>query len=219
MLRAMRNTTLNDLLGRSEQLHRQVWAALPDPYELADETDRNKVSLAAALIAEEQARACRLLISERMHTTAIAVDRVQFEALCRSLWTLYAASDDEVAVLAGDLTPESERLANKLPMAADMVKKLESSGAPEGVHALMAGYKDAMLKQLHSFLHAGIHPLKRHTTGYPEPLLRQIVANANGLLIATGATLAILAGSAESMRRMNQLQREFADCTPELVAP
>jgi hypothetical protein len=208
---------LSPLLARSKQLHAGLWAALPDPYQLAEETPRAKVSLVAALMAEEQARACRLLISEGMHTTAIAVNRVQFEALCRSLWTLYAASDEEVEVLAGDLTPESERLANKLPMAADMVKKLESSSAPDGVHALMAGYKDAMLKQLHSFLHAGIHPLKRHTAGYPEQLLRQIVANANGLLVATGATLAILAGSPESMRRMNEIQREFADCTPELL--
>lgn len=194
-----------------------MWAALPDPYQLAQETQRAKVSLVAVLIAEEQARACRLLISEGMHTTAIAVNRVQFEALCRALWTFYAASDEEVAILASDLTPESERLANKLPMAADMVKKLESSPAPDGVHALMAGYKEAMLKQLHSFLHAGIHPLKRHTAGYPEQLLRQVIANANGLLVATGATLAILAGSPESMRRMNEIQREFADCTPELV--
>jgi hypothetical protein len=214
----MTNDAMAALLTRSEQLHAEVWAGLPDPYQLFKVTDRNEVALAAALIAEEQARACRLLISERMHTTAIAVNRVQFEALCRSLWTLYAASDEDVAILAGELTPEAERLANKLPMAAYMVKKLESSGAPEGVHALMAGYKDAMLKQLHSFLHAGIHPLKRHTAGYPEPLLRQIVANANGLLIATGATLAILAGSPASMRRMNELQREFADCTPALVA-
>lgn len=215
----MTNSTLAALMARSGQLHAEVWGSLPDPFQLVEDTDRNKVSLAAALIAEEQARACRLLMSERMHTTAIAVNRVQFEALCRSLWTLYAASDEDVAVLAGDLTPDSEMLANKLPMAADMVKKLESSGAPQGVHVLMASYKDAMLKQLHSYLHAGIHPLKRHTAGYPEPLLRQIAANANGLLIATGATMAILAGSAESMRRMNQLQREFADCTPELVAP
>lgn len=215
----MTNRTLADLLVRSGHLHSEVWSGLPDPYHLAEETDRNRVSLVAALIAEEQARACRLLLSEDMHTTAIAVNRVQFEALCRSLWTLYAASDKDVAVLAGELTPESERLANKLPMAADMVKKLDSSAVPNGVHAIMAGYKEAMLKELHSFLHVGIHPLKRHTAGYPEPLLRQIAANANGLLIATGATLAILAGSRASMRRMNELQREFADCTPELVAP
>ncbi len=186
---------------------------------MAEDMPRNHVALVAALVADEQARACRLLMSKGMHTTAIVVNRVQFEALCRSLWTLYAASDDEVATLAGDLTPESEKRANKLPMAAEMVQKLEAAGAPPGAHAIIAGYKDVMLKQLHSYLHVGIHPLKRHTAGYPQQLLRQIVGNANGLLVATGATLSILAGSSQSMRRMNQLQREFADCLPELVEP
>jgi hypothetical protein len=206
------------LLDRSDELDAAVWGALPDPFVLPVETVRHKASLAAALIAVEQARACRLLLGAGFHTTAIAVNRIQFEALCRSMWLLYAASEAEVAVLVAEPTAANAKKASNVPMAAEMITSLRGK-APHAAHVMLLGYKQAMLKPLHSFLHVGQQPLTRHLAGYPESLLTQILANANGLLLATGAILAILCGSQAAMTRMNGLQREFADCTPLLVAP
>lgn len=151
-----------------------------------------------------------------MATTAIGVARMQFEALCRAMWLLYAALDAEVAVATALLTPEAEKEAKNLPVATKMVDALKGK-APPGVHEMMSSYRDAMLKGLHSFVHAGLHPLRRHVEGYPEPLLVQIVANCNGVFVMTGAFLAILAGSQPSMRAISGLQRTFADCLPDLL--
>ncbi|MGE4240696.1 DUF6988 family protein [Ramlibacter sp.] len=204
------------LLGRSGELDAAVWGELPDPYVPAMSSPRHDASLTATLMAVEHARAFRLLVAEGMFTTAIGVARMQFEALCRAMWLLYAATDKEVAAATAKLSKKAERRAGGLPMAAEMVAALEGK-APHGVHQMMLGYKQAMLKGLHSFVHAGLHPLQRHVEGYPEQLLAEIVRNINGLFVATGAFLAILAGSQPSMRAMNRLQVAFADCLPELV--
>lgn len=209
---------LKFVLRRSEELDAAVWRALPDPYVPAMSSSRHDASLTATLMAVEHARALRLLVSEGMFTTAIGIARMQFEALCRAMWLLYAASEEEVAIATAALSEQAEKEANSLPMAANMVAALEGK-APAGVHEMMSAYKDAMLKALHSFVHAGLHPLQRHVQGYPEKLLSQIVANCNGLYVATGAFLSILAGSQTSMRAMSGLQRTFADCLPELVPP
>lgn len=214
----MSSATIEGVLHRSDELDASVWGALPDPYSAAISSPRHDSSLTATLMAIEHARAFRLLVAKGMTTTAIGVARMQFEALCRAMWLLYAATDDEVKVATAALTLEAEKGAKSLPMAAKMVDALDGK-APPGMHAMMSSYKEAMLKGLHSFVHAGLHPLHRHVRGYPETLLLQVAVNCNGVLVMTGAFLSILAGSQSSMHRMNGLQRTFSDCLPELLAP
>jgi hypothetical protein len=208
---------LEHLIRRSGDLDAALWARLPDPYVPAMSLRRHQASLVATLMAVEHARASRLLIAEGMFTTGIGVARMQFEALARGMWLLYAATDEEVDVLTANLSVEAEKEANKLPMAAKMVDALDGR-TPPGLHETMSAYKGAMLKELHSFVHAGIHPLQRHVKGYPEKLVEQVIRNTNGLFVATAAFLAVLAGSQPSMQAIRQLQESFADCLPELVS-
>lgn len=211
-----RSTRLERLIRRSAELDVAAWAALPDPYVPAMSSGRHDASLTAALMAVEHARAFRMLSAEGMFTTGIGVARMQFEALARAMWLLYAATDEEVQVATAELSVDAEREANKLPMASKMVDAL-SGNSPSGMHEMMAAYKEAMLKGLHSFVHAGLHPLQRHVQGYPEKLVVQIVQNTNGIFVTTAAFLAVLAGSQSSMHAIRGLQLNFADCLPELV--
>lgn len=218
MLGGMSESKLEAALRRSDELDAALWSVFPDPYVPAVSSPRHDASLTAALMAVEHARATRLLISASMSTTAIGVQRMQFEALARSMWLLYAASEDEVGIATAPLTAKAAKKADDdLPMAAEMVKALKGK-TPPGADEMMAAYKAATLKPLHSFVHAGFHPLRRHVEGYPEALLLQIVGNCNGLLTMTGAMLAILAGNQAAMGSLSRLQAQFADCLPELLA-
>lgn len=217
MLGGMSETKLEAALRRSDELDAAVWRVFPDPYVPAASSPRHEASLTAALMAVEHARATRLLISESMATTGIGVQRTQFEALTRSMWLLYVASENEVCLATAPLTEKAARKADDLPMVAEMVNSLKGK-TPDGAYEMMIAYKTATLKPLHSFVHAGFHPLRRHVEGYPEVLLLQILGNCNALLTMTGAMLAILAGSQAAMGAINRLQVEFADCLPELLA-
>ncbi|MGV3569879.1 MAG: DUF6988 family protein [Ramlibacter sp.] len=213
----MGDQSLATLLARSDDLDAAVMAALSDPFIPSVSAPRHDAALVAALMAIEQARASRLLISEGMAATGIAITRLQFEAVCRSTWLLYAASEAEVTKVSANLTDAAAEDANKLPMAAKMIDELEGRAPPTALR-MLSNFRAANMKALHQFVHAGFHPLRRGAEGYPEPLLVGIVRNSNGLLVTTGAMLAVLTGSQPSMSRMARLQREWADCLPGVDA-
>lgn len=205
--------SLSTVLARSDELDSAVWAALPSPYVPAITSPRHDASFAAAMMAVEQGRACRLLFSRGMHTTGIAVTRMQFEALCRSMWLLYAATDEEIGLATAALTVDASKQANDLPMASKMIEALAGK-APHMAIQMLANFKSANLKPLHQFVHAGFHPLRRTMEGYPEALIVDVVFNSNGLLLTTGAMLAVLAGSQRAMGAVTHLQTIFSECLP-----
>jgi len=216
MLGGMAESKLQATLRRSDELDDAVLAALPNPYVQAVRNPRHDASLAASLMSLEHGRAIRLLISAEMITTGIGVQRIQFEALARSMWLLYAASADQIGAATAPMSPKAAKAGEKLPMAAEMVQALRGK-APPGAYEAMAGFKVATLKPLHSYAHAGFHPLKRHMEGYPETLVVQILWNSNALLTMACSMFAALAGSAAAMRAVNEARLAFADCLPVIT--
>ena len=93
---------------------------------------------------------------------------------------MLAASDVEVAKLDSDLNLESEQAATNMPPAQEMMDDIARSGPPEA-HSTLARFKDNSWKALTSYAHAGIHPLRRHTDGYPTGLVHGVLCNTNGL--------------------------------------
>ena len=58
-------------------------------------------------IAFEHAESAKILISAGNLTSATGLVRLQYEALVRAMWLLYAASDTAVSKLTSDLTQET----------------------------------------------------------------------------------------------------------------
>ena len=84
---------------------------------------RMGLSVTAASLSIEHARALRHLVLVGFVSAAVPLLRLQFEATTRSAWLLFAASDEDVALAAAPLTPESEKAASKLSMASDMISQ------------------------------------------------------------------------------------------------
>ncbi len=60
-------------------------------------------------VAFEHAESTKILIASGNFTSATGLVRLQFEALVRAMWLLYAASDASVSKLMCELTHESEK--------------------------------------------------------------------------------------------------------------
>lgn len=147
--------------------------------------------------------------------------RMQFEATTRSAWLLFAATDAEVAVSGAPLSAASEEAARKLPMASGMIKELgkASATAPAAAApaAMLGQFDKAQRSALNSFVHGGVHALRRHQDGYPVQMVRQLIECSNGLVTISAMMLAILTGDTLLMRRMNHVHVGFEDCiTPML---
>lgn len=210
--------TLEFVLLRSEELQERLLELLSEAD--FDDCPRSLACYSMGSVAIEHAASLRYLMTLTLPNSAAGLLRLQFEALTRAMWLLYAASDASVEKLAAPLSPESERAAKNLPSAREMIDDIGRcvpECAPAAAHLMLVRFKDMSWHAMNSFVHGGIHPLRRHAEGFPVDLATTIVRNSNGLLTMTGMALAVLTGDQRITESMSRIQPEFADCLPDLL--
>lgn len=183
-----------------------------------DDSERIMASRVMCSVAFEHAESAKMLISGGNLTSATGLVRLQYEALVRAMWLVYAASDAAVSKLTSELTQETADRANRLPMLSEMLEKLQGKAPQEPVNMLLE-FREYSWRPLSSFVHGGIHAIHRHSKGYPLPLLEQMVRVSNGVSVMVGMLLVILHGGGEQRGKVPKIQREFADCLPETKSP
>jgi hypothetical protein len=212
-------TNLKSLLERSSTLDATLAQLLgAEAYEIYDDSPRIVGSASACSASWDHGKGLRVLIGSDLPTPAIGLMRLQYEALTRGVWLFYAANDTEVDKLTAALTPDAEKAANKTPMLAGMLAAIDGK-APAAATLMLKQFKDVMASALNSYVHGGIHAIRRQSEGHPEPLLMQVVTSSNALLTMSAMMLAILSGDAAMAKKMSQIQPMFADCLPDLIAP
>ena len=212
------NDPLEAMLGRSDELHEALLHIVDGA--TFDPSPRGEAAVGMCSVALEHGLSLRALLAMGLPTSAVGLMRLQFEALTRAMWLLYAASDAAIAKLSAPLTAESELAAKNLPSASDMIEQIGKrvgSHVPAAAHQMLAHFKEVSWHAMNSFVHGGIHPLRRQADGFPVELALQILRNSNGLLTMTGMTLAILTGDASVTKPMSKIQPTFGDCLPELL--
>lgn len=203
---------MNKLLQRSAEYEKIVRGLLNYPPH--EDSDRAKVSRIMCSVSFEHAESIKILLSARNFTSSLALLRLQYEALVRSLWVYYAASDLAVEKLASELTVDTAKKAQKLPMLSEMLQKMEGK-APTIALVPLLEFKEYSWKPLSSYIHGGIHVIDRHSKGYPVKILRQALKASNGVNGMAGYFLAILTGNPELAKSFHNTFVEFKDCLPD----
>lgn len=203
---------INGLLKCSAELEGEITALLKlATYAKSERAQSCKIMCSVSC---EHAESVKMLIAAGNFTSAIGLVRLQYEAMVRAIWLRYAATDTAISKLMKELTDDSARKANNLPMLSEMIKKLEGK-APKEAMDLLLEFKEYSWKPLSSYVHGGIHAINRHSKGYPLPLLVQVLKTSNGVLIMTGMLLVILSGDISQQGKIPKLQKEFAACLPD----
>lgn len=178
-----------------------------------DDSSRVRVSDVACSLSLEHWHAARSLLRAGRLPSAGVIHRAQFEALTRSAWVLFGASNEQVAKLNADLSIESEQAAKNMPQIAQMIASLESNG-PIQLHTALVRFKDNSWKALNSYAHAGIHPIRRHHDGYPMKLLHDVLRNANGLAVMSCMQAVVLGGEQQLQRHVLGVAAKYPMCMP-----
>lgn len=211
-------TVVERLLRRSEDLHEALLDYL-DGCEF-DSSPRGEASLGMCSLSLEHAQSVRILIASGCPTSAVGLTRLQFEVQVRAMWLLYAASDAAIEKLSAPLTIENE--LENLPVALVMIDEIGKQvgvRAPAAAHQMLVQFRDVSWRAMNSFVHGGIHALRRHADGFPLPMLVRVQENSNALTTMTGMSLAVLTGDRLIVSAISRIQHEFADCLPELLVP
>ena len=180
---------------------------------LCNDSARVEVADVACSLAFEHWHSVRLLLQVGLLSSALAVHRSQFEAILRSVWLTYAASDSDILKLTASLDLDSEQAAKNIAQTQNMMEALAKSG-PKEAYAALARFKDNSWKALNSYAHAGIHPLRRHADGYAEALALSVLCNANGLGVLSGMQAAVLSGAQPLQRDVLNLAAKHPTCMP-----
>lgn len=181
---------------------------------LYDESARLRASDLLCSLSIEHWHAARRLLASGLMPSALVVHRAQFEALVRSIWALYGATDDQLDRLNNsELTAETEQAAKNLPQMHDMLECL-SKTAPIQAYEALDRFRTNSVKALNSYVHAGIHPLRRHESGYPIPLAISALQNANGLAVLSCMQAVVLSGAQRLQREILDVAAEYPRCMP-----
>lgn len=180
---------------------------------LAVSNDRNDLVAAACTLCIEHGRVLRTAYVVDAPNSGSSLLRLQYEALLRAAWLLFAANPSHVEALSCPLDAESERAAKNLPGYSDMLKAVLKA-APEGLSAPLAEFNQYSRHALNSFVHSGIHALHRTRHGFPTEMAVTAMRFSNGLTHFAYRALANLSGSQRRMDRVTRLHADFADCLP-----
>lgn len=202
---------ISALIEETEDFATKLYSIIDVPR--FDDTERIRVSDVACSMSLEHWDAARSLLNGGLLPSALVVHRAQFEALVRSVWALYAASDGKIGKLSATLSLESEQVAKNLPQIAEMMADLSTKAPPQAYDALNR-FKDNSWKALNSYAHAGIHPLRRHEEGYPVVLLASVLRNANGLAVVAGMQAAVLSGRQLLVKEVLAVSLAHPSCMP-----
>lgn len=208
------------VLARSQQMHGHILELLAG--EGFHGAPRSQVATGMCMVALEHAEGLRSLIALALANSAVGLMRIQFEALVRAAWLLYVSPEPTIAKLLSPLTTDSEKAAKNLPGVSQMLEDLRKSmggpgqGIPAGAYEMFAHFKDVTWSAMNSFVHGGIHPLRRFEEGFPLPLALQVLRNSNGLVTMTGMLLTVLTGNSQVASAMSRIQHCFVDCLPDL---
>ena len=196
---------LEHMLQRSEALHERFNELLDDAE--FDGSPRGEAALGMCLVAMEHATALHALMALGMPTSAASLMRLQFEALTRAMWLIYAAPETAIEKLSAPLTLEAEQAAKNLPSAKDMIDQIGKrvgQDTPAAAHQMLVHFKDISWNAMNSFVHGGIHRLRRNADGFPVHLALQVLRNSNGLSTMTAMTMA---------KRLDYIQGDFLEAS------
>jgi len=112
-----------DLLHQSEELAAELSAFMElPPY---DNSPRITSSRTLCGVSFEHSESVRILISTGNFTSSLGVLRMQYEALVKAIWALYAASDNSISKLQSNLNAENAKWSDRIPLLRELLVELE----------------------------------------------------------------------------------------------
>ena len=204
---------MDKLLNRTSELSQTLATFLSLP--TYDNSPKIIASRTLCTVSFEHATSVHALTSLGNFTSALGILRMQYEALVKSIWALYAASEKSIEKLQSELSDDTAKWADTLPTLREMLSELNGKAPLEALNPLIE-FRDYSWKPLSSYIHGGIHALSRHKKGYPPELLTQSLKSSNGLLIMAGMMLIILSGDKNQSGKIALIQQEFVDCCTNL---
>ena len=179
-------------------------------------THRGDLTAVLCGMTFEHAESILILIHQENASSALALVRVQFEALMRAFWMHFAATDERVERCVAPLAPDITKEPDLFPTVTEMLKHIDGKAPPTVVHSLSA-YMSMAWNAMNSYTHGSLRPMIRFRNGYAPELLSQTIQNANGVQLFAAMLLAQMTNNPEVVGGVVEISRRHAHVLPPLL--
>lgn len=176
------------------------------------DTEKSRAVVAMSCIVFEHASSLRVLVNSGLPTSAMALLRLQYDAIVKQLWLTYSASELEVKKALTPLTLENEQKEKNSQVSTNTMLADLAKNAHPSLYRQLSEFKTYSGKALNSFVHGGIHAVSRKIEGYPIALLLQAIKSSNNLISMSSMGLTELLGDYKLSLQVAEISKRYAEC-------
>lgn len=186
----------------------RLMAALPEPV-----TSRQAIVRGMATTSHSHYHSQRVLIEVGMTPTVLALVRLHYESVVRSLWYAAGATDEWIERMKLENSKENGEPVLGPPVDS-MLNRL-AEVLPPHVSVSLRVLKDASWKPMNSFVHGGVHAILTGLVDVYTPYhWIGVLKNANGLATMNVQALVISCCGMNSRGLLAALQQRHMRCLP-----
>lgn len=202
---------LDEMISGSERLHSDLMDLVSN-IQVGREV-RGDITAVLCTLSVEHAHSMLYLISNGMPSSALALVRVQYEALIRAFWTFFAAPETLILKFITPLEPDATKEPDLFPTITVMLAAIRDKAPPNAVRAL-SEFKNAGWGAMNSYTHGSLRPIIGCRNGYPPELLSQVIQIANGAALFACMLIAQASNVGDTLLSIASLGQTHARVLP-----
>lgn len=200
-------------LVRAHEFHYSLRRELIGETERAiPPSDRNNAAYSYCKIGLEHGAGFQMLLGDDNPTSALAIVRLQYEAVLRCAWIVFAASDDWVEKFSARPTSNEGKEPAEFLRVFEMLEQLQRSKADPMIHLSLSTLKEKAWDSLNSYTHGGLRLMIRSLEGFEDELLLWMLRTTNSLSYMSSQLLAFVANDPACSHRLNSVRKAMPDC-------
>lgn len=202
---------LHNQLELSHKLGDDIAHLLADATQPNDR--RGMLTTTMCRLAIDHGNGQRLLVLTGHVTTALALVRVQYEAMIRAVWMLHGASDEW---LTRFLTPKAsgDQSETVIGPAIDSMLNTLDTKVPAPYAKMLRELKTATWGPMNSFVHGGIHAVVNTLVEAEPKRLVSLLRNANGMSLMSAQTFMQACRDSKVAGRIGKIRAMYTDALP-----
>ncbi|MDQ1094251.1 hypothetical protein QE400_003664 [Xanthomonas sacchari] len=206
-------TDIAVLLDRSDIFHNALRITLQGEIERAISPGaRTNAAFSYGRIALEHGSAFQHLLSVDNPTSAMAIVRLQYEAVLRGSWAFYAAPDQWIDSFGSQPGSNSRKEPVEFPKVYKMLEELAASPAEPVLAQSLSSLKERAWDALNSYTHGGLRLMVRSLDGFEPELLAWMLRTTNSLCYIAAQLIAHVANDPARSNQLLTTRNAMSDC-------
>ncbi len=201
------------LVDRSDTFHNALRFALQDETAGAiPPSARTNAAFSYGRIALEHGSAFQHLLSVENPTSALALVRLQYEAVLRGSWIFFAAPDHWIDKFGSQSESNLRKEPAEFPKVFKMLEELAASPAEPVLAQSLSALKEKAWGALNSYTHGGLRLMVRSLDGFESELLVWMLRTTNSLSYIAAQLIAHVANDPVRSSQLFAARNAMLDC-------